>query len=239
MKVIVAIGGGEVGSIYKESKYETELIDQEIVKLAGKDNPHVLVVPHATPPEMEYRSYQNIRNNYQNLNCTVKYLRRKKLSDLEYVNNLINWSDIIYVPGGDTIKMLELWYQNGFDKILKDAYEKGKLLCGNSAGANCWFSDFNTDCDNPNNLKGIGLINAYLTPHAEERKESIKKNLKNNDIIGISIPTATAIVVVDNKYRVINTTENKIYINYYQGNEYIEKEINNTEYKYLKDIIRR
>ena len=119
MKTIVAIGGGEVGSIYKNSKYETELIDREIVSLSNKDNPNVLVIPHAAPPEMEYRSYQNIRNNYQKLNCTIKYLRRKKLNDIEYVNNLIDWSDIIYVPGGNTIDMLDIWYKTGFDKILK------------------------------------------------------------------------------------------------------------------------
>lgn len=239
MKTIVAIGGGEVGSIYKDSKYETEIIDKEIVKLSNKENPNVLVIPHATPKEMEYRAYQNIRNNYQKLNCNIKYLRRNKLNDLEYVNNLIEWSDIIYVPGGNTIEMLEIWYENNFDKILKKAYEEGKILCGNSAGANCWFKYFNTDCKNPNNLKGLGLINAYLTPHAEEREESIKKYLKNNAIIGIAIPTATAIVIVDDKYKVINNNNNKVFISYYDNNKYIKKELDNTEYQELNDIIRR
>ena len=35
--------------------------------------------------------------------------------------------------------MLELWFETGFDKILRSAWINGKVMCGISAGANGWF----------------------------------------------------------------------------------------------------
>lgn len=35
--------------------------------------------------------------------------------------------------------MIKLWKENGFDKVLRNAWENGKVMCGVSAGANCWF----------------------------------------------------------------------------------------------------
>ena len=49
------------------------------------------------------------------------------------------WSDIIYVGGGNTLKMMKVWKKTGVDKMLKQAYEKGIVLSGLSAGSICWF----------------------------------------------------------------------------------------------------
>jgi hypothetical protein len=37
--------------------------------------------------------------------------------------------------------------------LLKEAAEKGVVLCGGSAGCVCWFSDIHTDCMRPNGVK--------------------------------------------------------------------------------------
>ena len=52
----------------------------------------------------------------------------------------VEWADIIYEGGGDTYDMINLWKDTGFDKILKQEWEKGKVMCGISAGAIAWFS---------------------------------------------------------------------------------------------------
>ena len=41
--------------------------------------------------------------------------------------------------------MLEKWKELGIDKLLIDAYNNGKIICGLSAGAICWFTDMYTD----------------------------------------------------------------------------------------------
>ena len=72
-------------------------------------------------------------------NCLCKDLKSDKLTDREYVKTLINWADIIYEGGGNTLDMIKLWKETGFDDILKSAWENGKVMCGVSAGGNCWF----------------------------------------------------------------------------------------------------
>ena len=52
---------------------------------------------------------------------------------------------MIYVGGGNTRNLMILWREWGLDAILREAYEAGVLLCGISAGANCWFEQCTTD----------------------------------------------------------------------------------------------
>jgi len=44
-------------------------------------------------------------------------------------------SDIVYVGGGNTLKMMRRWRKLRFDRILEEAYARGVVLCGISAGA--------------------------------------------------------------------------------------------------------
>ena len=49
-KKIVAIGGGENGRILEDGSrtlYETQLMDEEIIKLSNKKNPNFLFIDHA------------------------------------------------------------------------------------------------------------------------------------------------------------------------------------------------
>ena len=68
----------------------------------------------------------------------VLYLAKSKASGQEIRKNILG-SDIIYVGGGNTLKMMNLWRKLGIEKILKEAAEKGIVLAGVSAGAVCWF----------------------------------------------------------------------------------------------------
>lgn len=44
-------------------------------------------------------------------------------SDIESVRAKILSSDIVYVGGGNTLKMMKIWRKTGFDKVLREAYE--------------------------------------------------------------------------------------------------------------------
>ena len=47
--------------------------------------------------------------------------------------------DVIYVSGGNTANALALRRLHGVDRALREAWERGAVLGGVSAGANCWF----------------------------------------------------------------------------------------------------
>lgn len=66
-------------------------------------------------------------------------------SDIESVRAKIMTSDIVYVGGGNTLKMMKIWRKTGFDAILREAYENGIVCAGISAGANCWFEFGHSD----------------------------------------------------------------------------------------------
>ena len=57
--------------------------------------------------------------------------------------------DVIYVGGGNTANMLAIWRVHGIDRALREAWERGAVLGGWSAGANCWFEDSVTDSFGP------------------------------------------------------------------------------------------
>ena len=191
-KKIVAIGGGENGRVLKDGAklpYETAPMDKEIISLTGKENPNFLFIGHSQPLSKQKGYFETMEKIYNELyNCPCKILKSTDLTDEDKVQELISWADIIYEGGGNTLDMIKLWNTTGFDKILEKAWNDGKVMCGVSAGADCWFKECSTDSlrilygkDQP--LIGInclGFINAFFTPHTDEedRFESTKMNLK-------------------------------------------------------------
>jgi peptidase E len=73
------------------------------------------------------------------------------------------------VGGGSTANLLAVWRVHGLDKVLERAWHRGTVLCGVSAGMNCWFSASVTDSFGPSELTGLqdglGLIPASSCPH--------------------------------------------------------------------------
>jgi len=135
MKKLVAIGGGHIGRLGAVS---TTPIDREIIRLAGKKNPRLLFVPTASDDSEPY--CEIAKKYFGGLGCAVSvlYLVREKPA-LKEIRKKIFDSDIVYVGGGDTLKMMRIWRKLGVDKVLKLAYQKGVVLSGKSAGAICWF----------------------------------------------------------------------------------------------------
>ena len=66
--------------------------------------------------------------------------------------------------------MLELWKNYNLINIFKNAYEKGIVLSGVSAGGVCWFDWILTDSlgSGYKPLKGINLISGSCNPHSLE-----------------------------------------------------------------------
>jgi peptidase E len=53
--------------------------------------------------------------------------------------------DVIWVGGGSVANLLALWRLHGLDVILREAWERGIVLGGVSAGAICWHVGGTTD----------------------------------------------------------------------------------------------
>lgn len=244
-KKIVAIGGGENGRILEDGTatlYETEKIDEEIVKLSKKKNPNYLFINHSMCFSEEIQeSYFNVMKKIygDRFGCECKHLSSNDLLNKELVNELVEWADIIYEGGGDTKAMINLWLKIGFDKILYDAWNKGKVICGISAGAVCWFKECNTDSvhdgeDVFETLSCLNWFNLFVTPHCDEegRYLSTKEQLRENRQIGIMMSNRSAIEIIDDKFKIIlnrldNKTEPYVLKSYWNDGVYHEEKLNN------------
>jgi len=77
-------------------------------------------------------------------------------------------SDVICVGGGNTANMLAIWRVHGFDAVLREAWERGVVLCGSSAGMICWFEAGITDSFGPQlegMRDGLGFLAGSACPH--------------------------------------------------------------------------
>jgi peptidase E len=90
--------------------------------------------------------------------------------------------DVVYVGGGNTANMLAVWRVHGLDRVLAEAWEQGVVLCGVSAGMNCWFSESVTDSFGMSRLAplkdGLGLLTGSCCPHYDgepERRPSYRR----------------------------------------------------------------
>lgn len=238
-KIIVAIGGGENGRPLENGEYapyETEKIDKEIINLTQKKAPNFLFLGHGMHSSLKIQEsyFETMKEIYGNkFNCKCLDLKSDELYDLTKVNECIEWADIIYEGGGDTEGMIKLWKETGFDKILYNAWQNGKIICGVSAGGVCWFKSCNSDSSN-NESKNklfskvdcLNWINLHITPHCDEygRYESTKQQLKDENSVGVMLSNCSALIIKDEKYRFISSDKNAYVIkSYWKDNNYYER----------------
>ena len=152
------------------------------------------------------------RDDVKKINLFYKRFENKNL-DLSHFNlsdqlsGFSSWllsKDIIYVGGGNTSYMLDIWNRNSLDKVFKKAYENGIVLAGVSAGAACWFDWILSDSVGPGlkPLKGISLISGSCTPHSSEEKRinQFELNIKNGELPpGLAIDDGVAVLFIDGK----------------------------------------
>ena len=136
MRQVIAIGGGGFGRTQ-----ESYLIEQYILDQTSNEKPNICFIPTATGDLDPY--IVNYYSVFTKLNCHPTHISFfKRTIDLE---EHIMKQDVIFVGGGNTKSMLAVWREWGLDIILKQAYDKGIVMSGVSAGAICWFEYGLTD----------------------------------------------------------------------------------------------
>lgn len=80
--------------------------------------------------------------------------------------------DGIVCSGGNTLNQQAIWKAQGVDAILRQAWDRGIVLGGASAGSLCWFEEGTTD-SRPKALsivQGLGFIKGSHSPHYDGEK---------------------------------------------------------------------
>ena len=150
-----------------------------------------------------------------------------------------SWSDVllsvdgIVASGGNTLNQQAIWKAQGIDVILRQAWDKGIVLGGASAGSLCWFEEGTTD-SRPKELSTVqclGFLKGSHSPHYDRepaRRPLYQKLIGSGQMKpGYACYNDAGIYFEDNAVkRVVKTrAEAKAFYVSRQGNEAVEKEL--------------
>jgi dipeptidase E len=92
---------------------------------------------------------------------------------IESLSQARGWDEVflsmdgIVVSGGNTLNQQAIWRAQGIDAVLREAWDRGIVLGGASAGSLCWFEEGTTD-SRPKALsivKCLGFLKGSHSPH--------------------------------------------------------------------------
>lgn len=171
-KILIAGGG-----------FRTKFIGL-MAQLSGKARPRILYLPTASAD-----SEQGIISFYQscaplNVEPFVQRSFIASTSQLQDWDEVLLSADGIVVSGGNTLNQQAIWKAQGIDVILRQAWDRGIVLGGASAGSLCWFEEGTTD-SRPKALsivKCLGFLPGSHSPHydAEPGRRPLYQKLIGN-----------------------------------------------------------
>jgi dipeptidase E len=157
---IVGMGGGGFSE-----EPDNPLLDRFVLSLARRERPRVCFVATASGDSEGYvaRFYRAFAEH----DCRPADLGLfdRRVGDLR---RFVLEQDVVYVGGGNTASLLAVWRTHGLDSILRESLDAGTVLCGVSAGMNCWFQASTTDSFGPELAPlhdGLGFVTASACPH--------------------------------------------------------------------------
>ncbi len=217
-KIIVAIGGGSL------KDKTTSKIDAYIASLAKRracERRAVgIFIGTASHDSMPY--FNTFRKTYTSdydikADCVLSVYG--EMND-EKIKSKFEKADLIYIGGGDTLFMLEFWQKKGILKMVIEAYERGVIIAGLSAGAICWFEKMYTDSQYFNGEndfsysthQGLNRLPGICCPHYNERENDFNSEFLNSDLsLGWAIENDCAIEFINGNYTKTISSGGKAY----------------------------
>jgi peptidase E len=159
LRQIVVMGGGGFSMEPRNLR-----LDRYIFNLARRANPRVCFVGTASGDSRDYIRRFHLAMKRHHCRPSDLQLFRRDARDL--VKHILE-QDVIYVGGGNTANLLAVWRLHGVDRAMREAWRRGTVLCGVSAGMICWFESSCTDSFGPlRELRdGLGILPGCACPH--------------------------------------------------------------------------
>lgn len=158
-----------------------------VIELGGRDAAGLELLYLGTPSYDAIEAQERQTVGFARLGCLVRSLdvATRDPSTSEMVD-AVGRARIVLVSGGNTLYAMDRWVALGLDSLLRDAVGRGRVACGGSAGAICWFDGGHSDSMDPASyprpvppddprrtgwryirVDGLGLLPGLLCPHYE------------------------------------------------------------------------
>jgi peptidase E len=169
------------------------LLDDWLLGQARTPRPKVCFLPTASGDALAYaETFLTAFRTRPSCAPSVLSLFQRTLDD-EALRAYLLAQDVVYVGGGNTANLLVVWRVHGVDRLLREAYDRGTLLCGISAGANCWAEASHTDSFGPLTSlpDGLGLLPGSVCPHYDS--EPGRRSSYRSAVGGGALPAGWAL----------------------------------------------
>ena len=154
------MGGGGFSDPPGDPALERYLLD-----VAGVPRPRICLLPTAggDADEQIKRFYAAFRH----VPCEPTHISlfRLGMHPLDLRAELLA-QDVIYVGGGSLLNLMAVWRAHGVHALLHEAWTRGVLLCGISAGSMCWFeAGVTTSFGAPRPALALGFLRGSNSVH--------------------------------------------------------------------------
>lgn len=159
-RTIVAIGGGSFRT------WPGNALDTWLLARTGVPRPKVAFLPTASGDnEGAIEAFTRSFLERGALPTVVRLFQR----DIVDLAATLLAQDLVLVSGGNTANLMAVWKVHGVDTILREAYARGIVLAGWSAGGLCWFESGVTDSFHVIELAPmattLGVLPGSFCPH--------------------------------------------------------------------------
>lgn len=172
-----------------------------ILSQANSEKPKVCLLP--TPSGDSSMIIRTFYEMFRKHNCKTDHVSLFSSPRPNFREFLLD-QDIIIVCGGQSKSCLGVFKEWGLDKTLKEAYEKGVILSGGSAGSVIWHDEALTDSfGDLRPMKFMGYLPFSNCPHyrSSERRVKYREAILNRQIgPGYAISDGGAIHYKDDKF---------------------------------------
>jgi peptidase E len=168
VSVVFAMGGG--GFTMEPGN---PALDDFVLSLAQVREPRVLFLPTASgDPAAQITAFHQ---RFAARPCRSAVLSLFRLhGSVRTLREVLLEQDVLYIGGGSMRNLLAIWGAHGLDLVLAEAWRRGIVLAGLSAGAMCWFEGGVTRSSGPPEpIAGLGLLRGSLTVHADGEPERL------------------------------------------------------------------
>lgn len=163
-----------------------------VIELTGKKKPKICFVPTAAADDKRVMGYIDRLCEGLPLEPSMLITFLSSSPEQKTFKEQILESDAIIVGGGNTLNMMAIWKAQGIDTLLREAYEKGIVLAGGSAGSLCWFKGGYTD-SRPKHLslmECLGFLDYSHSPHYNDG--TARKRLYREAVLNGTLPPGYA-----------------------------------------------
>lgn len=204
MGKIIALGGGRFdnGEMYE--------VVRHIIEKSGKEHPYMVFMPTAGSDDISGDEY--ILSSFSSLGCTTDILfLLHEITGTDVIRRKISEADIIFVGGGNLELLMNTLKKTGADVLLREAFERGCVLCGASSGAMCWFKRGYDDCGVDHSfvfVDCLGILPYANCPHYQsENWQTFAEAVKSQELSGIACDNGAAICFDDGRWYTVSGNE--------------------------------